>query len=123
MNGKSGVKSAKKAYELSKDKIICMIYTYALVNDKNIKEAKKVLLKVGADSLKLKQFYYENIKNDTKTLIEMQHCDPRNCKLTLDLMNYYLKNNQIMEAIKIGQRHEEYRGQSTEVREILSKLI
>jgi predicted Zn-dependent protease len=122
LDGQSAVKSARKAYELSKETIYCRIFAHALVMDNKKTEAKSILKPLIQKDPKLKIYYYTHIRKTHKLLAELQYKDPRNCELAEDLMQYYIDHQDIDNAIQTANRHIEFRGSSMIVRELLSKI-
>lgn len=122
-NGKSAVKSAKKAYVLSKDPIFCKVYAQALFQDNHKAEAKNILIDLSKSEKIVKKHLEESSENDYSYMEELQFRDPRNAKLALGLMKYYIETKKVDKAIQIGNRHIEFRGRSVEVRDLLEKII
>ena len=121
-NGRSALKSAKKAYMLSKSAIYCKIYGQALARDNHKLEAASIFNEISDKDKKVHKYLYDHVQRDVHSLEQLQFCDPRNPKLTVDLMKVYIEKGEISEAVQVGNRHIEFRGASVEVRELLSKI-
>lgn len=116
MNGESGVKSSKKALELCKEKAFAKIHAFAVGNDMNKLNGK------GKDEdhgvIKC-----ESLENNWKVMEEIMDNDPRDCRISLELMKHFIDNKDNAKAIAVANKHIEFRGRSKEVRELLSSLL
>lgn len=122
MNGLSGVKSAKKGFELEKNEISFKNLIYSLVNQNNPAEAISYLSKFKSKDQKTLDYCCLKVRTDWKRLEDLHKRDPRNGEVAVHLMNYYLSTRNKEKVIEVANRHIEYRGNSQTVRKILSDL-
>lgn len=123
MNGESGVKSAKKAFDLEKNEICFSTMLVAMVQDKNFRDALNCLDGFEINDLKMKDFCCLNVFNDWEHLKDINRRDPRNEEVALKLIKHLSSINEKSQAIQIAERHIEYHGSSTQIRTLLQSLI
>lgn len=122
MNGYTGVKSAKKAFELQKNEITFRNLIFALVSQNNVAEAIGVMKKFKSKDPRTIDYCCIKVSTDWKRLEDIHKRDPRNGEVAVHLMKYYQSIRAKEKVIEVANRHIEYRGNSQLVRTILADL-
>ena len=123
MNGESGVKSAKKAFDLEKSEISFSTMLVAMTRDKHLRAAQDCLGSFEIQDLKMKDFCCLKILNDWEQLKDINRRDPRNEEVAVRLIGHLSSIGDKSRAIQVAERHIEYHGRSAEVRVLLQSLI